>query len=144
MKNKEKYKSFFGEYDMCDEDAPWYEAVCRGNICKGCVGRFIEWSEQEALPDPTELEEGVLRAIDSEFKYIARDEDGKLYIYSQKPKKIIGKWASNELYNSLRLTGLFDWIRFENAEPWCIDDLVKRPALDSNTRPRDEEDEEEG
>ena len=126
MKNKEKYKKFFSEYDMCDVNAPWHDAVCRGNPCKGCVERFIKWCEQEVLPDLTEVEEEVLRAIDLDFKYIARDEDGKLYIYRQKPKKIIGGWISNVLYDSLRLTGLFDWITFDDDEPRYIDDFVKR------------------
>lgn len=143
MKNKEKYKNFFSEYDMCDRAAPWCKDVCHGNICKGCIGRFIEWSEQEAQPDLTGLEEEVLRAIPSAFKYIARDECGKLFVYCRKPEKFGLSWTSTYPYTCLPLTGLFDWIRFEDEEPWCIDDLVKRPALDSNTRPRDEEAEEE-
>lgn len=126
MKNKDKYKKFFGDYNMCDGDAPWYDAVCRGNSCKGCVGRFIKWSEQEALPDPTGLEAEVLRAIPSAFKYIAKDESGKLFVYCRKPEKKGRSWSSAYPYTLLPLTGLFDWIRFEDDEPWCIDDFVKR------------------
>lgn len=139
MKNREKYKKFFGDCEMCDGDAPWYKDVCRGKACKGCIKRFIEWSEQEALPDPTGLEEEILKAIDPVFKFIARDKYGKMFVYRQKPRKMENTWSSNSIYTSLPLPSLFDWVRFEDAEPWCIDDLVKRPALDSNTRPRDEE-----
>ena len=140
MKNKEKYKKYFSEYDICDGDAPWYKVVCGGNVCKGCegcIGRFVEWCEQEALPDLTGLEEEVLKRIRKPFKYIARDQDGRLFIYDQKPRKKDERWVPISLFTALPLTDLFDWIRFEDAEPWCIDDLVKRPALDSNTRPRD-------
>ena len=137
MKNKEKYKKVFSEYELCDCDAPWHDAVCRGNICKGCIGRLIEWSEQEALPDLTGLEEEVLKRIDPSFKYIARDKGGELFVYYQKPRKMGGKWVPEIIRALLPLTGLFDWIRFEDAELWCIDDLVKRPGGGYNTNPRD-------
>lgn len=127
MKNKEKYKNFFSEYDMCDRATPWYKDVCRGNICKGCIGRFIEWSEQEATPDLTGLEEEVLKRVVQNFKYIARDKDGRLFLYCSKPQKESEKWVSRRLYDMLPLTDLFDWITFDDAEPWCIDDIVKRP-----------------
>lgn len=126
MKNKEKYEKYFIEYDMCDKDAPWHDAICNRTICKGCIKRFIKWSEQEALPDPTGLEAEVLRAIDSEFKYVARDECGKLFVYCRKPEKAKSVWTSDPHCKSLPQSSLFDWIRFEDAEPWCIDDIVKR------------------
>lgn len=126
MKNKEKYKKIFSEYEMHDEDAPWHDAVCRGKECKGCIKRFIEWSEQEATPDLTELEEEILKAIDPVFEFIARDKYGKMFVYRQKPRKMENTWASNSIYTSLPLPSLFDWVRFEDAEPWRIDDIVKR------------------
>lgn len=142
MKNKEKYKKIFSKYDdICDGDAPWSKSICHGNICKGCIGRFVEWCEQEAKPDLTGLEEEILKAIDPVFKFIVRDKYGKMFVYRQKPRKAENTWASNSIYTSFPLPSLFDWITFEDAEPWCIDDLVKRPALDSNTRPRDDKDE---
>lgn len=126
MKNKEKYKKNFSEYDICDKDSPWHAVVCHGKNCKGCIERFIKWSEQEALPCPTGIEAEVLRAIDSEFKYIARDECGKLFVYIRKPEKAVSVWTSTPHCKSLPLSSLFDWVRFEDAEPWCIDDIVKR------------------
>lgn len=126
MKNKEKYEKYFSEYEMCDRDAPWHDAVCRRTICKGCIKRFIKWSEQEATPDLTGLEEEILKAIDPVFEFIARDESGKLFVYSRKPEKFRLSWTSTYPYARLPLTGLFDWIRFEDEEPWCIDDIVKR------------------
>lgn len=133
MKNKEKYEKYFSEYEMCAEDAPWYKDVCPwreddccGNPCIGCAERFIKWSEQEALPDLTGLEEEILKAIDPVFKFIARDKYGKMFVYRQKPRKTENTWSSKSIYTSLPLPSLFDWVRFEDAEPWCIDDIVKR------------------
>ena len=76
MKNKEKYKKVFSEYELCDCDAPWHDAVCRGNFCKGCIGRFIEWSEQEATPDLTGLEEEVqkLQRLQKRLEHLWKKE----------------------------------------------------------------------
>lgn len=137
MKNKEKYKKDLSERDICDKASPWRDAICRGKICAGCAGRFIEWCEQEATPGLTGLEEEILKSIDPVFEFIARDKYGKMFVYRQKPRKMENTWASKSIYTQLPLPSLFDWIRFEDDEPWRIDDLVKRPALDSNTRPRD-------
>lgn len=126
MKNKDKYKKFFSEYEMYDEDAPWHDAVCRGKECKGCIKRFIEWSEQETLPDLTGLEEEVLRSVAPAFKYIVRDQDRRLFLYYSKPYKKDESWISAYPRTRLPLIRLFDWICPEDAEPWCIDDLVKR------------------
>ena len=130
MKNKDKYKKHFSECEVCDGDAPWYKTVCGGNVCKGCAGRFLEWCEQEALPDLTGLEEEVLKAIDPVFEFIARDKYGKMFVYRQKPRKMDNTWASKSIYTQLPLPSLFDWIRFEDDEPWRIDDLVKRNESD--------------
>ena len=126
MKNKEKYKKDFSERDICDTASPWRDAICRGKNCEGCAGRFIEWCEQEAHPDLTDLEEEVLKRIEQPFKYIARDQDGKLSAYYQKPRKGRNMWVSDYPHEHLPLTSLFDWIRFEDNEPRCIDDFVKR------------------
>lgn len=126
MKNKEKYKKDFIERDICDKASPWRDAICHGKKCKGCPGRFIEWSEQEAMPDLTMLEEEVLKRIGQPFKYIARDEDGKLFVYYQKPRKGNSMWMSDYHHGHLPLTGLFDWITFDDKKPRRIDDFVKR------------------
>lgn len=126
MKNKEKYKKDLSERDICDKASPWRETICCGKVCKGCAGRFLEWSEQEALPDLTGLEEEVLRYVPPVFKYIVRDQNGRLFLYYSKPYKKDEMWVSASLSAKLPLIRLFDWIRPEDAEPFCIDDFVKR------------------
>ena len=140
MKNKERYKDELNAQRICSHKSPWRKDICEGKECYGCALRFLEWCEREAI---TEQEKDFLKMISTEFKYIARDEDGKLFVYCRKPEKSSLSWISTYPYTLLPLTGLFDWIRFEDEKPWRIDDFVKRPALDSNTRPRDEEAEEE-
>ena len=126
MKNKEKYKKHFSEYEMCDEDAPWHKSVCCRKTCKGCAERFLKWSEQEVLPDLTGLEEAILKSVAPAFKYIVRDQDRKLFLYYSKPYKKNESWISAHPRTVLPLICLFDWIRPEDAKPWCIDDFVKR------------------
>ena len=129
MKNKEKYRKDLSERDICDKASPWHAAVCHGNNCKGCAGRLIEWCEQEATPGITRLEEEVLKAVPPTFRYIARDKGGKLFVYYAKPRKGDEEWLSSYPCAILPLIGLFEWIRFEDDEPWCIDDLVKRHEI---------------
>lgn len=126
MKNKDKYKKELEEFGMCEDGAPWRHVVCFGNTCNGCGRRLLEWCEQEAPPDLTGMEKEVLKAIDPGFKYIARDKDGKLFVYCRKPQKGDEKWLSRFPCTFHPLSSLFGWIRFEDEEPVCIDDYVSR------------------
>ena len=136
MKNKEKYQDEIRKR-VCGVNTPWRNYICNDKECSGCAGRFIEWSEQEALPDITGLEEEILKRIDFVFKFIARDQDGKLFVYCQKPSKLNVTWMPTGECKLLPLPSLFDWITFDDVEPWCIDDLVKRPGGGYNTNPHD-------
>lgn len=126
MKNKEKYRKELEEFGMCEDGAPWRHVVCFGNTCNGCGRRFLEWCERKAKPEITEFEKEVLKKIGLSFRYIARDKNGVLFVFYQKPRKAGRVWMSDHHCKSLPLTGLFDWIRFEDEEPVCIDDYVSR------------------
>lgn len=126
MKNKEKYKNELKTNCVCDYNQPWIKDICNGKSCKGCALRFAEWCEQEAPLDITGLEEEVLKKIRRQFKYIARDKDGKLFVYYNKPQKSTKNWISRFPYTQLPIFGVFDWITFDDDEPVCIDDYVER------------------
>ena len=70
----------------------------------------------------------ILRNIDKEYKWLARDDNGDIYIFEGKPKNYYGVWNSDEsttkkieLFNHL-----FDSITWEDEEPVFIDDYVER------------------
>lgn len=64
------------------------------------------------------------------WKYIARDRNGKLYLYSEEPKKSEdGYWcAANNNQQKVSLSVGFDilnFINFEDTKPIVINDLKK-------------------
>ena len=75
----------------------------------------------------------ILRNIDKEYKWIAKDRDGDLWIYTNKPKKEDdGHWrdcSSKSLsFEPLDIfkNSLFTEIKWEDEEPVYIDDYVNR------------------
>lgn len=77
----------------------------------------------------TEDEKVILRNIDKRYRWIARDGDGNLFIYREKPIQIITKWVSSEALGfPSELTAfshLFQFIKWEDKEPYLIEDLLK-------------------
>jgi hypothetical protein len=73
----------------------------------------------------------ILRNIDKEYKWIARDDDGKLCMYTEKPLKRETVWTATknayitELYC---FNHLFNSIQWEDEEAVFIDDYVERGA----------------
>ena len=75
----------------------------------------------------------ILRNINKEYKWIAKDRDGDLWIYTNEPKKEDdGHWrdcSSKSLsFESLEMikNSLFTEIKWEDEEPVYIDDYVER------------------
>ena len=73
----------------------------------------------------------ILRNIDYRYKWVARDRDGEVWIYSDKPKKEdnLCNWNTYCSFNkSLEIikNSLFTEIKWEDDEPVFIDDYVDR------------------
>ena len=73
------------------------------------------------------------KCIDKNWKYIAKDKNGTMYLFGSKPLKQKRCWFNGEAVNVEgfnRLDGfkdiLFDEILWEDEEPICIDDYVER------------------
>ena len=77
----------------------------------------------------TEDERVILRNINKRWKYLARDLDGELYAFGQKPKKIEDYWGESQgIYTSINILlcdSLFKFIKFEDDEPYNIEELLK-------------------
>ena len=71
----------------------------------------------------------ILRNIDKEYKWIARDKSGSLCIFDEKPNKSGEMW-NNVIHSSFIELGcfnnLFNSINWEDDEPIRIDDYVDR------------------
>ena len=71
----------------------------------------------------------VLRNVDKKWSWIARDIDGKLYLYHEKPVKseeLNGKWTGSKWIDFYMYDHLFQSIQWKDEEPVSIDDYVER------------------
>ena len=67
----------------------------------------------------------ILKGLDVEWNWIARDERGELYIHEEKPKKIAVEWVSERDYYLYLGNGTFQFIQWEDEEPYCIQELIE-------------------
>ena len=145
MKNKEKYAKEIVEV-ACSGDSIAVtkvgERVVRcGNItCSeclfvplNCVEKIRKWAEQEYIKKPviSKRDKAFLEYLREEFKYIARDKNGNLFIYTSMLDKKVAGWWGNDYYC---LNSKFDidlpMVKWENSEPWLIEDLKKLEVVD--------------
>ena len=83
------------------------------------------------LPKKKQFSQDTLnffKMIDKKYKWIAKDKDGEVCIYINKPKKEDVSWDNFSLYKPLDIIkdSLFDEILWEDEEPVYIDDYVER------------------
>jgi len=87
----------------------------------------IDWIWERKEIKLTEAERTILENIDKQYKYIARDEGGALYIYVNEPIKGERLWDwCHGLGNSFGLfEHLFNFIKWEDSTPYKIEELLK-------------------
>ena len=86
--------------------------------------------KEESKPKLTKDEKAILRNLPKEYKYIARQKYGELVVYQCKPYKANTRdyWECYEI--SMReflslYSHLFQFIKWEDEEPYLIEDLLK-------------------
>ena len=147
MKNKEKYakeivdavtsggygfgfNKFSGEIKRCNEVSCNECLFCMSHGLNDCRNAKREWAESEYI-EPVKIskrDREFLDYIKDNFKYIARDESGRLYAYSDKPIK---KSCYYDISCGVagRIGSVFDiklpMVKWEDADPWLIEDLKK-------------------
>ena len=119
------------------------------------MNNLMEWSERETkydgvynhscfslnevnkvkniirLPKKKQFSQDTLnffKCIDKKFEWIAKDKDGEVCIYINKPKKEDVSWVNFGSYKPLDIikNSLFTEIKWEDEEPVYIDDYVDR------------------
>lgn len=124
-----------GEITFCDR---FKCDMCKFNDFTGeksCRTKRYEWSESEYVEKPTITlrEKNFLDALPSKCKYIARDKDNLLYVYYDKPIRGNKFWITDYVYQDMPkdMYGyVFSFIRWEDEEPWSIEDLKKLEVKD--------------
>lgn len=112
-----------------------YGDECTGKLCKGCddcefhnnVGLCVELllAEHKEKIKLTKNEKAILESIDNFYKWIARDDDGYLYVYEKKPCKDSCEWENPFCYkNFILFNHLFQFIKWTDDEPYNIQELL--------------------
>ncbi len=82
----------------------------------------------------TDDEKNIARHIDKEYKWIARDSDGNLCIYEEKPEKEEYAWYNGVCKYIYYFNHLFSAIKWEDEEPTRISDIYNPPILSDAER----------
>lgn len=149
MKNKEKYAKKIIEI-ACDGDSIAIASNsgklvrCRNIKCCECLFDFAncendtrEWAESEYIEKPviSKRDRAFLDYIKEGCKFVARDENGKLFVYGSKPykDKRCNCWRSdrrNSPILCLNYNIVFPMVKWEDSEPWLIEDLKKLEVVE--------------
>lgn len=97
-----------------------------------CTTRKVKWllSECKEPVKLTRMEYEFLKYIlnHTEYKYIARDRLGAIFIYENKPEKHVDTWrvlANGGGYTNLTIfDGLFKFIKWLDLEPTSIQEVL--------------------
>lgn len=146
MKNKEKFAQEIVEL-ACDgggiavDKQSKKPASCISTLCRNCLFYISDagrcdykgkrgWAESEYIEKPviSKKDRAFLDYLKEEYKFIARNEDGKLFAYSSKPykDKNFKCWCVYDCTNNRSILNYnvdFPMIKWEDSEPWKIDDL---------------------
>ena len=76
-----------------------FRGNCGGKSCKDGIEAWLKQEHKEKIT-LSEAERIILENIDKDYKWIARDEGGRIDIYVDKPTKSRDSWGS--LYWDLR------------------------------------------
>lgn len=106
-----------------------FENNCYGKRCADGVEKWLK-AEHKEKPKLSEAERVILENIDKNYKWIARDSDGMLGIYDNKPQKdgeemwhsAIMRLNSSTLFDAF--DHLFQFIQWSDAEPYNIEELL--------------------
>lgn len=82
----------------------------------------------------TEVEKTIARNIDWEYRWMARDQDGNLCIYEEKPRKEEDSWYFDGYNRFSYFNHLFSAIKWEDEEPTRISDIYNPPVLNDTER----------
>ena len=145
MINAEKFKDELKSLN--DADKLWHTAFDKHNMtlcdctdvkCENCGfngykfcnnGRY-NWllSEYKKPIILSELEYNILKYLsdNTEYMYISRDKSCFLGVYHNKPDKLNNAWGCYGTTGHLNVfTKLFQFVKWEDEEPYSINDILK-------------------
>ena len=96
-------------------------------VYKDFTFKELLWERKEK-PKLTDDEKAILRNINENYVWIARDNDGMLFVFTGKPFKMDYYWKckdEDDEWCVYLFDHLFQFIKWEDEEPYFIEDLLK-------------------
>ena len=93
-------------------------------VYKDYTCKELLWERKEKpQPKLTKDEKVILRNLPKEYKWIARDKNGLIFLYAKKPSKYDYSWIG---YNDKAFPyyHLFQFIKWEDEKPYSIEKLL--------------------
>ena len=132
------YVNWFSNFKYKIRDNTLLHSKLRENdftVCSLSLNELKYIKEITKLPKKKQFSQDTLnffKCIDKKFEWIAKDNNGEVCIYSNKPNKrriywsldFVGVGCRAEIYGFDK--SLFDQILWEDEEPIYIDDYVER------------------
>lgn len=120
-----KYHFNFDIYDKDLINTGGFENYDIIKVYKDYTCKELLWERKEN-PKLTEDEKVILRNLPKKYKWITRDEDRTLSFHSVNPHKEVYFWSSLKANNVSDLfPNLFKFIKWEDEEPYSIEELLK-------------------
>ena len=140
----EKLKDLILNYDIenCEDDFNCYlsriatnsndnKNICRVVICSECV-RLSLMNLLEEYKEPVKLskfEYEYLKIAKKEgFNFIARDNDGCVFLYRNRPWKDELSWDYSGKF-MIVFEELFKFVKWADEEPWEIDEILNNCTI---------------
>lgn len=102
---------------------------CNCNIGEHCSNVKVKWllSEYKEPVKLSRLEYEILKlAINKSCEYIARDSDGQLFVFMEKPHKGESFWKTDGYYYLLEMFNvLFQFVQWEDSTPTPIKEVLE-------------------
>ena len=92
-------------------------------VYKDYTCKELLWERKEK-PQLTEDEKTILRNLPKDYKWIARDLSGMVYIFIERPEKGQAIWYGFG-QPMIPFYHLFQFIKWEDEEPYLIEELLK-------------------
>ena len=147
MKNKEKYAKEIMDIACSGNRIAVMKGSgrivpCDGVLCSVCLfcssidcrKNIKDWSESEYVEKPviSERDKAFFEYLDKQYEYLARDKTGQLYVHRVKPHKVDSFWtnAGRRFCLNDRINVDFPMVKWEDSEPWLIEDLKKLEVVE--------------
>lgn len=94
---------------------------------------WAENNHEEYIEKPkiSRSDRTFLDYIPDYYKYMARDEDGMLFTYKERPRRRSEMWiCDSELFGIYKAKVRFPMVKWEDKEPWLVEDIKKFEVVD--------------